>query len=116
MGLKGRSYALVLPKTTSRASFVNIIRNRVINFRVSEDEFRRLKAASTLQNARCLSDFARAAILRIASTSEPPPLEAVTRPDPDLHSLDRRLATLESSVARLIEALMPVKTGATGND
>jgi hypothetical protein len=87
---------------------VNIIRNRIINFRVSEDEFRRLKAASTLQNARCLSDFARAATLRIAGSADG---EVDRRNDNDLNSFDRRLATLEVNVARLVEALTPRRNG-----
>ncbi len=82
---------------------MNIIRNRIINFRVSEDEFRRLKAASTLQNARCLSDFARAATLRVAGNTDAEPDRL--RSDTDIHALDRRLATLELHVARLVEAL-----------
>ena len=87
---------------------MNIIRNRIINFRVSEDEFRRLKAASTLQNARCLSDFARAATLRVAGN----PDSETVRNDGDLLALDRRLATLESNVARLVEVLMDSKNDA----
>jgi hypothetical protein len=82
---------------------VNIIRNRIINFRVSEDEFRRLKAASTLQNARCLSDFARAATLRVASNPDSDAERA--RNDNEFDSFDRRLATLELNVARLVEVL-----------
>ena len=38
-------------------------RNRIINFRVTEDEFARLRTASMENGARCLSDFARTAIL-----------------------------------------------------
>jgi uncharacterized protein (DUF1778 family) len=82
---------------------VNTIRNRIINFRVSEEEFRRLKAAATLHNARCLSDFARTAVLRVAGTLEQaPPMES---PESTLQSMDKRLTILESNMARLVEVL-----------
>ena len=88
---------------------MNAVRSRIINFRVSEDEFRRLKAATTLQNARCLSDFARTATLRVASGLEPH--NGSNGPGTELQSLDRRLAVLESNVARLVDVLSNSKRG-----
>lgn len=38
-------------------------RTRLVNFRVSEDEFVRLKEGSLRAGARSISDFARAAVL-----------------------------------------------------
>lgn len=38
-------------------------RTRLVNFRVSEDEFVRLKEGSVRAGARSISDFARAAVL-----------------------------------------------------
>ena len=40
------------------------LKNRIINFRVTDDELARLKSASDLHGARCLSDFARTIMLR----------------------------------------------------
>jgi hypothetical protein len=52
-------------------------RKRLVNFRVTDEEFRRLKTASSLKNARCLSDFARSAILETALGASRPRI----RPD-----------------------------------
>src|ERR1017187_9362681 len=38
-------------------------RTRLVNFRVTDEEFERLKTASGRQGARCLSDFARGVML-----------------------------------------------------
>lgn len=81
---------------------MNTIRDRIINFRVTQDEYSRLKAASTLHNARCLSDFARSATLRVAGSLEPRNGDTAGH---QLQSLDRRLALLETNVARLLDGL-----------
>ena len=39
------------------------VRSRLVNFRVTDDEFRQLKDASDRQGARCLSAFARKMVL-----------------------------------------------------
>jgi hypothetical protein len=39
-------------------------RNRLVNFRLSEEEFEKLRASCSLYGARSLSDFARAAVMR----------------------------------------------------
>jgi len=80
------------------------IRNRLVNFRVTDDELRHLKAAANLQNARCLSDFARTAILASATGFDPVPRPADPAED-ELLGLSRRLAHLESTVTRLVNAL-----------
>lgn len=83
-------------------------RNRLINFRVTDEEFRRLKTASTQRNARCLSDFARSAILETArgTNGAPEPADAVTS---QLQAFDRRLARLESNLSRLLDVFAEVK-------
>ena len=81
---------------------MDTIRSRTINFRVTQDEYSRLKAASTLHNARCLSDFARSATLRVAGSLESRNADTAGN---QLQSLDRRLTALETNVARLIDAL-----------
>jgi hypothetical protein len=42
-------------------------RTRLVNFRVSEDEFQRLKETCARSGARSVSDFARAAVLTEAA-------------------------------------------------
>jgi hypothetical protein len=80
------------------------VRKRLVNFRVTDEELRRVKAASTLHNARCVSDYARSAVLRAASDGEKTH-GANGSTDSALGLFDRRLATLESNVAQLVEAL-----------
>ena len=41
--------------------------NRMISFRVSDDEFERLRAKSEAEGARSVSDYARVALAREAS-------------------------------------------------
>jgi hypothetical protein len=85
------------------------IRNRLINFRVTDEEFERLKTASTLRNARCLSEFARSAILETARACEPADqsYESVAG---QLLAFDRRLARLESHMSRLFDAISDAKS------
>ena len=78
------------------------IRSRIINFRVTNEEFERLKSASALHGARCLSDFARSIILEGAAAS---PNSVNDR----LLSCERRLSTLETSHARFEEAVAGLK-------
>lgn len=84
-------------------------RNRLINFRVTDEEFRRLKAASSLKNARCLSDFARAAILETARACESDPDSTGSVAD-QLQAFDRRLTRLESRISRVFDAISDAKS------
>jgi hypothetical protein len=80
------------------------VRNRLINFRVTDAEFERLKTASAVNNSRCLSDFARAAILeRVQSTDSAPEMPSAL--SDQLEAFDRRLTRLESNILRLFDAL-----------
>ncbi len=80
------------------------LRSRIVNFRVTDEEFERLKSASALQGSRCLSDFARSVMLTTATAPE----QGSTTPiDSRLLSFEQRLAALESSVARLEDAADP---------
>ncbi|MCS7026092.1 MAG: hypothetical protein NZV14_14910 [Bryobacteraceae bacterium] len=80
-------------------------RNRLVNFRLSEEEFEKLKASSSLNDARSLSDFARAAVMRtVAELSSGEGLN----PLQSKATQDRRLSELESRIEemmKLIEAL-----------
>jgi hypothetical protein len=76
------------------------VRNRLVNFRVTAEELERLKTASSLQNARCLSEFARDVILESACDAG----RALASGDAvagQLLSFDRRLSRIESTVERL---------------
>jgi len=88
---------------------MDTIRNRIINFRVSEDEFRRLKAASASQKARCLSDFARTVTLRVAGGAET--LSEADVSENEIQSVIRHLSLLESNIARLLDVLTKAKNG-----
>jgi hypothetical protein len=79
------------------------LRSRVINFRVTDEELERLKTASELQGARCLSDFARSVIL---STTNLAAVAAAPNPDERLRSIEERLSSVESSLARIKGALL----------
>jgi hypothetical protein len=82
-------------------------RNRLVNFRLSEDEFDRLRASCALQGARSLSDFARAAVLRaVAGTGHNDATEPPANPaDPRLAALDRKVNDLEARVGELLDLL-----------
>jgi hypothetical protein len=74
------------------------VRGRLVNFRVTDDEFEQLKIACDRQGARCFSAFARKMMLN-ASSADPENL--VDR----MAVLDRRLSILEDSMSRLFNAL-----------
>ena len=76
------------------------VRRRLINFRVTDDEFEQLKAAASLQGCRCLSEFARSVMLGSANGQLSPASAAV---DSQMNLFDRRLSVLESNVARLVD-------------
>ena len=71
-------------------------RNRVVVFRVSQDEYRALKEACDRRGARNLSDFARSEIL--ADLEEAPAIESVNR---RFASIEQTLAAVQSSLSRL---------------
>ena len=74
------------------------VRGRLVNFRVTDDEFEQLKSACDRHGARCLSAFARQVMLS-------PPDAPTTDYERKLAALDRRLSTLEVSLSRLFHAL-----------
>jgi uncharacterized protein (DUF1778 family) len=78
------------------------IRSRLINFRVTDEEMERLKAASALHGSRCLSDFARSVILSSATShGQASPPESLV--EDRLVSMERRLAQLESALVRVLD-------------
>ena len=75
-------------------------RSRLVNFRLTDEEFELLKAASSRQGARCVSDFVRYVILTPHSRC---PVSSTY--DDALLSFELRVIALERSMARFIEAV-----------
>ena len=65
------------------------VRNHLVNFRVTEEEFEQLKSACDRQGARCLSHFVRNVMLSSPSLD---PDSVVTK----VVTLDQRVSALES--------------------
>jgi hypothetical protein len=65
------------------------VRNRLVNFRVTEEEFEQLRSACDRQGARCLSHFVRNVMLGSPNLD---PDDVITK----VVTLDRRLAALET--------------------
>ncbi len=76
-------------------------RNRLVNFRVNDEEYRALRKACAEAGARSISDFARLAILRHLDGDE----RASPDAEPRLALLWRRMAELERRVAYLLRRL-----------
>lgn len=74
-------------------------RTRLVNFRLSEDEYQTLKEAAIRQGARSISDFARAAILN--SVSNP----RSENGQMDLSTLDRKVTDIQGAVERISSIL-----------
>lgn len=84
-------------------------RTRLVNFRVTDEEFAQLRSASDRQGARCLSDFARSVILGQANHPAVSPGE-----DERLVALEMRLSALERSMPLLIEFMAGLKAKMVG--
>jgi hypothetical protein len=86
------------------------LKNRIINFRVTDEELARLKSASDQHGARCMSDFARDIMLKTVT-------ESASAKDGDgqieekIHSLDGRLTSVESDLSRVIKYAACLKVG-----
>ena len=84
---------------------MNNIRKRLINFRVTDEEFERIKTASDRHGARCVSEFARAVMMGGAKSNTASDSGDSIDFNDKLLSFDRRLAMLELYVSRLADAL-----------
>ena len=69
-------------------------RNRIVVFRLTQDEYEDLKTTCSVRGARNISDFARSELL----TS----IEQERRPNDELH---QKLASLESTLRRMTQLL-----------
>lgn len=80
-------------------------RNRLINFRVTDEEYEELKVACSNRGARCLSDFARTIILAAADVTG----NSLPAPGGPMHEriadVERRIETIESNLERLLNAV-----------
>ncbi|MCC7236050.1 MAG: hypothetical protein IT163_12140 [Bryobacterales bacterium] len=76
-------------------------RNRLVNFRLSEDEFEKLRDSCALFGARSISDFARSSVL---SRLEQNPAQE-TGPSHRIQSLDTKVNELETRVGQLLHLL-----------
>jgi hypothetical protein len=84
------------------------LKNRIITFRVTDDEMARLKVASNYHDAKCLSDFVRTVMLGIASDPSSNGT-AETPHQTGFESLYTRLAAVESDLSHVIEMLSLAK-------
>jgi hypothetical protein len=76
-------------------------RNRLVNFRLSEDEFEKLKTACAQFGARSISDFARSSVLdRIVEGPSAP-----ARPQERIGALDNKVSQLEGQVSQLLHLI-----------
>lgn len=75
-------------------------RTKLVNFRVTHDEYDKLRNASIARGARCLSDFARVAVMQAAEGTG----------GADEAEIDRRITAIESEMARLANR-MELQTG-----
>jgi hypothetical protein len=80
-------------------------RNRLVNFRLSEEEFEGLQAACRASGARSLSDFARSAVLQsMERVGEGESVRGEVTLGP-LSRLGRTVETLESRVEQILSLL-----------
>lgn len=71
-------------------------RNRILIFRLTQDEYENLQTACTDKGARSLSDFARTQLLGA--------IGAETKP-PDVAQFDEKLSELRAAVDRIAQLL-----------
>jgi hypothetical protein len=74
-------------------------RNRLVNFRLTAEEFDSLKSASIERGARSVSDFARSAVLgAVRAEAQPPELNGViVRLEDVVVQMERLIQSVESS-------------------
>lgn len=86
----------------SRNPLVNR-RTRIVNFRLTEHEYARLKSACLERGGNCLSDFARTAVLAYAQGGLAPDL-----------IVQQRLLTVEHKLSAIGQRLQELLTKAGG--
>lgn len=76
-------------------------RNRLVNFRMSEGEYEKLRAAFREAGARSISEFARNAVLQVISAPRIDPAAMEGR----IETLQERVAQLEDRIEQLYRTL-----------
>ena len=76
-------------------------RDRVVVFRLTQDEYEELKTVCAVRGARNISDFARSELLTV--------IDQERRPETALHGrlsdVDQKLSSLESKIQRMANLL-----------
>ena len=87
-------------------------RNRLVNFRLSEEEFETMKVACVNSGARSLSDFARGSVLQaMDNTAQRKGIAGGDWNPSPLNRLDGVITTLESRVEQILRLLEAVQPG-----
>jgi hypothetical protein len=81
------------------------LKTRLVNFRVTEEEYEHLKKASLAQGARGLSEFARAATLHPPTWLAAPAGVAQISIQTHFLLVDQRLLALEATLSRMVETI-----------
>ena len=86
-------------------------RNRLVNFRLSEDEFENLRQSCERFGARSISDFARSSVLsRLAEDPQQEPAAKMR-----IATLDNKVAELETRVGQLLKLVDATGTSASAS-
>ncbi len=72
-------------------------RNRLVNFRLTQEEYDKIQTALVARGLRCFSDFARNAVMHYAESDDPLPSSVRFQ----FTHLDRRITHLESSLREI---------------
>jgi len=87
-------------------------RTRMVSFRLSEDEYERLKDLSETEHARSVSEFARAALCRLPADRDETANTAIPRMD-KLEGAVRQLKLEMHQLREMFERAIGVAPGAT---
>lgn len=85
-------------------------RNRLVNFRLTEDEFDTLRRSSVAQGARSISDFARGAVMRQV---DEPAFAKGSAGIERLQQVDELVGHLESRVSQILKLVEAVGVAAS---
>lgn len=86
-------------------------RSRVLNFRLTDDEYQEIRSACSVHGLRCVSDLARIAVLQFAKTHALPagvdglPGRRQSAIEMHLSSLDATLSRVNSRLEQLVDIL-----------
>lgn len=84
-------------------------RNRLVNFRLSEEEFDKLRASCALYGARSLSDFARSAVMRSVVYGLPCGEAVEETSEKRLAQMEGKVQDLETRLDELVKLLASLR-------